>query len=325
MAHSRKASGRGEKADVYQQVTDRMVAALKAGTVPWHKPWSGKSNGRPRSMSTGKAYRGINTFLLGLTSAERGYSSPFFGTYKQITELGGQVRKGEESSLVVFFKAYEVADQDAAARGEEKTKTIPVLRYFNVFNAAQADGLPSRFYPEPQREGEPLEEREDAAAVIGAYLADGGPQLQHVAGNNRAYYQSGPDRITLPLASQFESADAYYSTVFHESGHSTGHPSRLNRPGIADFDHIGSEKYAKEELAAEMTAAMLCARTGIDGQFDASASYVSNWLEELKNDKKLVVSAAAQAEKAAEMIAPERQAEPDSEPVAEAARELQAV
>jgi antirestriction protein ArdC len=318
----------GARTDVYQEVTDRVTTALEAGTVPWHKPWSGGRNGRPRCMSTGKAYRGVNTLLLGMTATERGYSSPFWGTYRQISELGGQVRKGETSTQVVLYKPMEVRDEAADSRGEDKTRTIPLLRAFRVFNAAQADGLAQRFYPDPQpdhpEDAEPGG-HEEAAAMIGSYLAAGGPQLRHVAGNDRACYQSGPDAITLPLASQFESAESYYATLFHECGHSTGHPGRLNRPGIAEFDHFGSVKYAREELAAEMTAAMLCATTGIDGQFDASASYIANWLGALRDDKKLVISAAAQAGKAADLIAePGREASPETEAEHEPEPESQA-
>ena len=182
------------------------------------------------------------------------------GTYRQISELGGQVRQGERSTLVVFYKQLEVADKDA--QGEDQTKRIPLLRGFRVFNAEQADGLPERFYPQADKQAEP-EKLATPEEVIGAYLGSDGPSIRYVPGD-RAYYEPGPDRITLPERSQFASADKFYATAFHEGAHSTGHPSRLDRPGIAEFDHFGSAKYAKEELASEMAAAMLCAQTGVE-------------------------------------------------------------
>ncbi len=282
------------KIDIHEAITARMIAALERGTVPWHKPWSA-TRGRPRSMSTGRPYSGVNTFLLGLTAMEQGYASPWWGTYRQIKDLGGQVRKDEESTLVVFYKTAQVRSRDADA-GDEM-KSIPVLRYFRVFNASQADGLPARFFPEP---GEGDQEITSSQAVLGGYIATG-PQLQHSA-SSRACYNPAADVIALPLRSQFKTPEGYYSTAFHECGHSTGHPARLNRPGIAEFDEFGSTKYAKEELTAEMTAAILCAGTGIEGQFEQSAAYVADWLGALKNDHKLVVLAAAAAQKAADLI-----------------------
>jgi len=281
---------------VHRIVTERMIAALERGTVPWRKPWQAAA-GQPRSMSTGQPYRGVNVFLLATTAAEDGYGSPFWGTYRQIGDLGGQVRKGERSTLVVFWKQAQVDHRDPRT-GELTVTSLPVLRYYRVFNAAQADDLPDRFYPAP---GDHSEIRKPQAGLDG-YLARG-PKLVHVAGD-RADYHPATDIIRLPLRAQFRSADGYYATAFHEAGHSTGHPSRLNRPGIAAFDHFGSGKYAREELVAQMTSSFLCARTGIDNPaiFDNSASYIANWLTALNNDNRLVITAAAQAQRACNVI-----------------------
>jgi len=292
---------------IHKIVTGRMIAALERGTVPWRKPWQA-ATGQPRSMSTGQPYRGVNVFLLALTAAEHGYASPFWGTYRQITGLGGQVRQGERSTLVVFWKTTQAEQRDPQT-GELTTRTVPVLRYYRVFNAAQAGHLPERFHPAPGEHHQIT----GPQAVLDAYLARG-PRLLHVAGD-RADYHPATDTIRLPQRAQFRSPEAYYATAFHETGHSTGHPGRLNRPGIADFDHFGSGKYAREELTAEMTSALLCAQTSIDTPaiFASSASYIASWLTALNNDHRLVITAAAQAQHASDLISqPEHQPAIDS-------------
>jgi antirestriction protein ArdC len=294
---------------IHQIVTDRMIAALERGTVPWHKPWNAEA-GQPRSMTSRTPYRGVNVFLLALTAASEGYASPWWGTYRQIGALGGQVRKGEQSTLVVFWKPVQIAGRDPQT-GEPDRKQIPVLRYYRVFNAAQADHLPNRFHPQP---GQDLT-LPGPQAILDRYLATG-PDLRHVAGD-QADYHPGTDVIRLPLRSQFRSPEHYYATAFHETGHSTGHPSRLNRPGIAQFDHFGTGRYAREELVAQMTSSLLCAQAGIDTPelFENSASYIAGWLTALSNDKKIVITAAAQAQRACDLITqPERTAEHDQHP-----------
>jgi antirestriction protein ArdC len=294
---------------VHRIVTERMITALERGTVPWRKPWQAAA-GRPRSMGTGQPYRGVNVFLLGLTAAEEGYSSPLWGTYRQISNLGGQVRKGEHSTLVVFWKQAQAEQRDPQT-GEITLERLPVLRYYRVFNAVQADHLPERFHPAPG------EHREISGpqAVLDGYLA-GGPQLVHVAGD-RADYHPVTDTIRLPLRSQSRTGEGYYATAFHEAGHSTGHPTRLNRPGIADFNHFGSDKYAREELVAQMSSSLLCAQTGLEDPeiFENSASYIAGWLSALNQDTRLVVTAAAQAQRACDLInQAEREPPKDSDP-----------
>jgi antirestriction protein ArdC len=219
---------------------------------------------------------------------------------------------------VAFYKQHQVADQakDTGQQepGEGRTKTVPVLRYFRVFNAEQAGNLPQKFHPEPGTFAQLTEPQ----VVLDGYLRRGGPQLRHVAGD-RADYHWRTDTIRLPLPGQFCTREGYYATAFHECGHSTGHASRLARPGIVGFDHYGSQRYAKEELVAQMASSILCAHTGIDTaeEFANSASYISSWLRALHADKKLVVSAAAHAQRASDLvIQPSREPEPvrESEP-----------
>jgi antirestriction protein ArdC len=299
------------RADLYQQVTDRITAALEAGTIPWRQPWTTPA-GRPTSLSTGRPYQGVNVILLGLAAAERGYASRWWGTYRQISELGGQVRRGEMSVQVVFWKQLEVgADPGDQARDGDcaHIRTVPLLRAFRVFNAEQADQLPARYRAAetagPELTGQPQD-------VLGRYLAAGGPALVHAAGAGPCY-DTVRDQITLPAPGQFPSREAYYATAFHEAAHSTGAPSRLNRPGVAGFEHYGSGRYAREELVAEIGGAMLCSTTGVATEAslrDDSAAYIAGWLRALGDDRKLVVTAAAQAERAADrVLEPQRQAE----------------
>lgn len=309
--------------EIYQAVTDRMIQALEQGVVPWRTLWT--LAGRPRSMSTGSAYRGVNTWLLALASREHGWRSPWFGTYRQIRERGGQVRKGEKSTLVTFWKTLEKEERDRAT-GEVTARAVPMLRKFRVFNADQADGLPDRYHPEPGEE-RPIARPQ---AVLDGYVSQpGAPRFCHDV-QGQAYYDPAADEIHLPPIAGHRSPEDYYATAYHEAAHSTGHALRLNRPGITSQDAVfGSHEYGKEELVAQMTASMLCAETGIDTDevFQNSAAYVGGWLQTIKGDPRMVVSAAAAAQRATEKITePSRQGLPKPEPAARPAsdREIEA-
>jgi antirestriction protein ArdC len=264
-------------------------------------------------MSTGRALRGVNIWL----TAMQGYPSPWWGTFDQIARLSGLtkgadgkwydaegnqrgvIRKGQQGTVIVFWKRLKFTDRNADT-GEDETKIVPILRYYRVWNACQAVSLPERYTV--QAEPGELEEVASAELIIKEYLErDGAPTLDY-DGGNRAYYVPGPDTIHLPERSAFDDADHFYDTAFHEMTHSTGHETRCNRPGIRDFDHFGSEKYGKEELAAEMGAAMLAAMAGTDGHFDNSAAYVASWLRTIKGEPRLVIQAAAQAQHACDHI-----------------------
>lgn len=282
----------------YEIVTDKVLALLEGGTVPWHQPW--RTNGLPLSMSTGKPYRGVNVFLLNLAGLEGAYESRFWGTYNVIASHGGQVRKGEKSTIVLFWKRGTKVVKDD--NGEEKTKSWAMLRYFRVFNADQADwadGLPPRFAPLPMAELDPIAEAE--TIFDGYFSRDAAPALR-LAGDS-AFYSPSDDRVTLPQMGRYSKAEEFYSTAFHEATHSTGHKSRLDRPGVQEHRYGGLTTYAKEELIAEMGAAMLCGASGIEQVTLAnSAAYLSFWTEAIKGDAKLIVQAAAGAQRAADLI-----------------------
>jgi antirestriction protein ArdC len=229
-----------------------------------------------------------------MTAAAEGFTSPWWGSFNVIKKLGGHLRKGSHHTKVFWWKPVVKPDPD----DPDKTRTFYVGGCEHVFNASQCDNLPDMYYPDVNSsEPDILPEPQ---SVIDDYLSRG-PEMIHV-NQAGAFYQPVYDRITLPLRSQFESAESYYCTAFHECGHSTGHETRLKRDCMIDFDHFGSDKYGREELTAEMTAAMLCALTGVPGQFDQSAAYIGSWMRAIKGDTTLVVKAARQAQSAVDMI-----------------------
>lgn len=294
-----------ERFDAYQAVTDTIIAALEKGVVPWRQPWTQAGN-LPLSLSSKKPYRGVNVLLLALVGAS--YPSPYWGTYNKIAELGGQVRKGEKSTMVTFWRQILIKDTDE--NGKPVKKRIPMLRVYRVFNVEQADWPEGSKKPDPPVKPELVEHDPIAAAeaIVAGYPNP--PVITRML-SDRAFYMPSTDVITVPELSQYQDAGEFYSTLFHEIGHSTGHKSRLARPDLASFSHFGDEKYSKEELVAELTSAFLSAHTGIEATLDNSAAYIEHWLGVLRGDHKLVVQAAAQAQKAADHVLGVVYAEPD--------------
>jgi antirestriction protein ArdC len=271
------------KNPTYDRITDRITALLEQGTVPWHKPWKART-GLPRNFVSKNPYRGINVFLL----LAMMYESPFWLTFRQVSELGGSVRKGEKACPVVFWKRRTVEDK---VTGEERKKYL--LRFYHVFNVAQCDGL--KIGAEPVQENVIARPEEIVAGMPEP------PMLKH--GMAHAYYSPLEDCVGLPPRERFERMEDYYSTVFHEFVHSTGHEKRLKRSTLAESAGYGSDPYCKEELIAEMGAAFLCGLSEIgERTIDNSAAYLKGWLEQLRSDKTLIVQAAAQAQKAADFI-----------------------
>lgn len=291
--------GRGGRRDIANEVTNKIIEQLEAGVVPWHQPWASTENRLPVSMSTGKAYRGTNAMLLGISAQAHGYTSPLWGTFRQIKELGGAVTKGEHSTMVIFYKPLIQEATNAAGELSEERKGA-VLRAYNVFNLSQTTGLEHLNVIEEdlRTEHERITGCENA---MRAYLTSGGPEFAH-DGGDRAFYSPSRDRVSMPELKYFESAEAYYATAFHELTHSTGHSSRLDRNEHREDHYFGSPFYAQEELLAECGSAMACASLGIPQSaiIAQSASYIENWLNALRNDTSLVMKAAAGAQKAVE-------------------------
>lgn len=273
------------KSDVYQAVTDRIIAALEQGTVPWRRPWrTAPGAGIPINARTGRPYRGVNVLLLELA----GYSDPRWGTFKAWKEQGASVRKGEKGTAVILWKPVR---QNEEAREQGKSDYL-LLQSYTVFNAEQVDGAPELPRVE-EREHVPVERAE---AIVAGYEA--GPGILH--GASSATYNLITDIVRVPDPEAFDTADDYYGTLFHELIHSTGHEKRLARIEPALF---GSDPYAREELVAELGASMLAGIAGLaPAGGEQNAAYIANWLRALKNDRKLIVQAAAQAQKAADLI-----------------------
>ena len=276
--------------DVYGIVTEKILKALEEGTVPWQKPWIGSE--KAVNYVTRKPYKGINTLLLDQPGE--------YLTFKQCTTLGGKVKKGEKAQMIVFFTFSEHKEKDA--NGEDKITKFPVLKYYNVFHLSQCEGIESKLEP-PSPEADPLAEGEN---IINEYVTRSGVGFEAVKGSDRAFYRPSEDRVVVPHISQYKLVEEYYSTTVHELTHSTGHSSRLKRfgeknDGVAAF---GDEVYSKEELIAEIGSSMLMSIAGIERPetFQNSASYLQSWLNVLKGDKRLIVTAANAAQKAVDLI-----------------------
>jgi antirestriction protein ArdC len=282
--------------DIYTIVTDKIINLLESGVVPWRRPWT--STGLPRNHVSKKPYRGINHFLL---SASK-YVSPFWLTMHQANELGGHVRKGEESTVVVFWKVEDAKQSKEDLDSEEtggKTRRRFLLRYYRVFNLEQCE-LPQAVLDKLPKvethEHDPIE----AAERIFAGMPNP-PEIQYAG--SKAFYSPITDRITLPPRELFTSAEEFYATALHETVHSSGSQKRLAREGICETAPFGSAVYSKEELCAEMGAAFLCAEAGIStAVLENQAAYVAGWLKKLRNDRKLLIHAAAQAQHAVDYI-----------------------
>jgi antirestriction protein ArdC len=272
--------------DVYSIVTNRIIEHLEKGVVPWHKSWT--DSGMPKNLVTKKPYKGINVWLLSSTDYEQNY----FLTFRQVQDLGGSVKKGEKSHLVVFWKWFEKENEET----KEKER-VPMLRYYKVFNISQCDNIPLEKIPkEIERNNNPIEICEK---IINEMPMK--PKIQHKT--QEAYYNRLDDYINMPRLETFDNSESYYGAFFHEMLHSTGHKERLNRKELLESRGMRSEDYAKEELTAEIGASYLKSYAGIPiEQLENNAAYIQNWLERLKNDKRFIVHASAQAQKATDYI-----------------------
>ena len=282
--------------DIYAMVTDKIINLLENGVVPWRRPWT--STGLPRNLVSKKPYRGVNVFLL---SASK-YVSPFWLTMRQANELGGHIRKGEESTAVVFWKiedAKQSAEDLANEEAEQKTRRRFLLRFYRVWNLEQCE-LPQAVLDKlPKMETH----QHDPIEAVERIIAGMPNPPEIVRGGSKAFYSPIADRITLPPRELFISAEEEAATKLHEILHSSGAEKRLAREGLCEAAPFGSPVYSKEELTAEFGAAYLCAEAGISNAVVANqAAYVAGWLKALRDNHKLLIHAAAQAQKAADYI-----------------------
>ena len=287
--------------DLHSEITSRILEALARGVVPWRKPWSSQGSGNmPRNGYSDRAYSGVNVPLLWLTADERGYTDARWLTFKQALELGGNVRKGEKGTTVVFVSTIERKDEKTG-----ETVRIPFLKAYAVFNVAQCENitLPARGPIAIRNEGE-------RDAITDEFVASTGVNLTH--GEARAYYTPVQDRVNMPKFEAFKSASAYYKVLFHELTHWTGAKPRLARDLSGRF---GDRGYAAEELVAELGAAFLCAEFGFDNtdNVEQAAAYIENWISLLKDNSKAFVAAASAASRAVDFMRGLALAEPLAE------------
>ncbi|MPR31832.1 ArdC family protein [Salmonirosea aquatica] len=278
--------------DIYGFINGQIVKKLENGVIPWRKPWKvtvvdGQQYSIPHNYATKRPYSGVNAFLLALTP----YSTPMFLTFNQVIELGGKVKKGAVSLPVVFWKPLKPEE------GDKREKNRLILRYYRIFNIEDTT-LPVKIQ-EPEKETRPK--------VVEAceHIIDQMPNCPRLINKDlsRCYYAPALDVINMAPAQNFKSPEDYYSVLFHELVHSTGHSSRLNRPEITELAAFGSQTYTKEELTAELGAAYLCGISGISAQtIDNNAAYIAGWLDRLRDDKRFFFEAAQKAQRAANFI-----------------------
>lgn len=290
----------------YEVVTEKILSIIDRGVIPWRKPWSSSPAAMLPQISgkTSHEYQGCNQFLLTVVSMAEGFTSNKWLTFKQVTELGGNVRKGSKGTPIVYYGQWSPKGDSGEVSSDKDGNPVRVgfLRFYYGFNASQCDNLPAKFTDTLL----PVEKRSDAQKIeaceaIAAKYTDC-PVVAH--GNARAFYRPLADEIHMPNIDTFVNDESYYAALFHEMAHSTGHAKRLARKEICEFGVFGSESYAKEELVAELAASFLCRDAGIDKPdlVEQSASYLDGWRKAIKGDVKLVVGAAAAAQRAANWI-----------------------
>lgn len=276
--------------NVYELVTNRIIEQLENNLIPWEKPWSGTIDGAFNRVSK-KPYSILNQMLLKYDGE--------YATFKQWQELGGHIRKAEKSEIIVFWKMYPIKEKQDD--GTEIIKTIPLLKYINVFHISQVDGVE----PLKQKVTHDIEPIDKAEKILNDYWNRENITIEHVKGD-KAFYSPMFDKIQLPLFKQFKQSEDYYSTAFHESVHSTMKTSRCNRQEDRKGKVVSfaSDEYSKEELCAEIGSAQLMNIVGIETtkSFRNSTAYIQSWLKVLRNDNKFIVSASSKAEKAVNYI-----------------------
>jgi antirestriction protein ArdC len=285
------------KADVYQRITDQIVSELEKGVRPWLKPWNAEhAEGRITRPLRGNGipYKGINVLMLWSAAMEKGYAAPIWMTFKQATELKANVRKGEHGSLVVYADKI-IRTETNTATGEDSERAIPFMKGYTVFNVEQIDGLPEHYYAKPAPRIDTIERIDRAES----FFASTGVTIRH--GGTMAYYNVSQDFVQMPPFEIFRDAESFYSTLAHETVHSTRHKSRLDR----DFGRkrFGDEGYAMEELVAELGSAFLSADLDLTPNVrEDHASYISSWVKILKDDKRAIFTAASHAQRAADFL-----------------------
>ena len=314
--YDRRARTGADRANLYDEITDKIIAELEAGRVPWVQPWGTSVAkaplGLPRNAATSRSYSGINVLILWGAVIEHGFPGQGWLTFRQALSLGGHVRKGERGTTVVYADRFTPEDEKRRAfEAGEEAQAIPFLKRFTVFNTAQCDGLPDDIEatvpPPPPGMIEPQVE-----ALIKATGID------FRIGGNRAFYVPSLDYVQVPPPAAYFEPINWHRTALHELGHASGAAHRLNRNLSGAF---GSKLYSVEEITAELISAFCCASLGIVPTV-RHADYIGSWLEVLREDNRAIVRAASQASKAADWLLsflPDAERLPDTDDMRRAA------
>jgi antirestriction protein ArdC len=278
--------------DIAQLITDSIIAELEKGATPWVKPWKTLRGtpgaGMPYNPVTGTIYRGVNHFWLSMQP----YEIPYYMTFKQVQALGGSVKAGSKGVPVVFWSVNKKDSKDS--NGDTVTSSYAFIKHYYVFNVSQCEDVTIPALPEIPEPS--FNASEDVMAVVDRLALQGG--LSH--GGDSAYFRPSTDSIAMPPIAAFDAPEHYHATLLHECVHATGAKHRLDRD-FSKSRRFGDEHYAAEELVAELGAAMLCAKLGINGDL-RHAGYIENWLKALRNDKRYILTASAQAQKALDFL-----------------------
>jgi antirestriction protein ArdC len=276
-------------ADMQKAIVDRVLESLNEGTIPWRCPWM-KCGGPLRE--NGQPYRGINVILLMMAMSKGEYDNPYFLTFRQINKLGGRVKKGEKSTEIYFFKPFVPASEKS--KPAEEQKKVFMMRSYRVFNVEQAEDLPAKYAKKPELPGS------EVVPTVDELVKKSGAKVEHIVGNNSAYYNFSRDKIVMPAVEQFKTSEGWAAVMLHELTHWTGHESRLDRQIKNQF---GSPAYALEELTAELGSAFLCGELGVNPELpENSVAYLQNWIEVLGNNPKTLFQAASAAAKAVALV-----------------------
>lgn len=296
--------------DLYQEVTNKIIWMIEQGVAPWRRTWS--TYGLARNYATSHIYTGINLILMNNTA----HPIPYFMTFNQVKEQNGQIRKGAKAEMVIYFNVFykDGADQtltkeqarSRASQGEE-IQVLKFIKYYNVFNIADIEGINFEIPEIELKQNEKIEQCESIIEQM-----PNRPEFRRIDGN-RAFYSPAFDFVNMPAIAQFDTAEDYYATFFHELTHATGHASRLGREEVMNPQTFGSRPYSREELVAEMGASFLCSSVQIDFDniIENNAAYLAGWLKILKEDSKFIFKAAAEAQKAADYVLNRRQSNSD--------------
>ena len=273
---------------VYEIITNDIIEGLNSGLVPWRKPW--RADFGPKNLVSKKPYQGINVFLLGMTR----FKSNYWVTFNQAKGLKGYIKKGSQGRRVIFWDIFQKETGKIKSDGKPEKENIPVLKYYTVFNLEQTEGITAP-KEENRAEFDPIEKAE---SLVKGY--ENGPQINE-GKFNRACYNPFSDQVTMPERVAFDQREEFYSTLFHELVHSTGHESRLKRLNQTAF--FGSHEYSKEELIAEMGSAFLCAESNIlPATIKNSTAYIQSWIKAFQNAPKMIVEASGKAQKSVHLI-----------------------